>query len=314
MYLCTLIEYWKMNNNRKLYGYIAIVIAVILWGASFVWTKELLQREFPVFTIVLCRMVIASSVLLLLFKTTGQIERIRKKDFILFILLSLFQPFLYFIGENFGLMYASPSITAAIIALIPIATALSLNFFYKEHLKKELFIGAFVSVIGIIIMSFSNNSADITLKGFLLLLLAVVSATMYGTILQKILRKGYGPITITTYQNVIAVIYYLPCFILFDASKVSTLDWSFSPIMNIIILGILCSAGAFILYSTAAKLISVAGIAVFTNVIPIVTLAMSVLLGLESIDLKKILGIFVVIVGVLLSQIAIKTNKQNHNI
>ncbi|MGP1515250.1 MAG: DMT family transporter [Bacteroidales bacterium] len=291
-----------MQNKKKLYGYTAIIVAVILWGMSFVWTKELLYKGFPVFTIVLSRLIVASSILLLLFKPKGQIERIKKDDISLFFLLALFEPFLYFIGENFGLLFVSPSVTSAIIALIPIVTALSLYMFYKEHIHKKLFVGAAISVIGIVIMSFGGQGKDISIGGLLLLLLAVLSATMYGTVLQKILRKGYGPITITTFQNIIAIIYYLPCFLIFDINKVQSLDWSFAAITDIIVLGVLCSAVAFALYSVAAKLISVAGVVVFTNIIPIVTLIMSVTMGIEKINIQKIVGILVVIGGVLLSQ------------
>ncbi|MBR1627054.1 MAG: DMT family transporter [Bacteroidales bacterium] len=300
-----------MQNKRKLYGYLAIITADILWGMSFVWTKELLQNGIPVFTILLGRMIVASSVLLLLFKITGKLENIRRKDFSLFFLLALFQPFLYFIGENYGLKYASPSIGAAVVALVPVAQTLSLHLFYKENIRATVFLGTAVSAIGIAIMSFSSQTADLSMKGLLLLLLAVVSAAMYGTILQKILKKGYGPVTITTAQNMISIIYYLPCFLVFDLNTVTSLQWNAQSVINILILGVLCSAGAFALYSTAAKLISVAGIAVFTNVIPVVTLAMSVLLGVELLNVRKTVGILIVIVGVLVSQFVFSGKKKS---
>ena len=291
-----------MENRKKIYGYSAIIAAVLLWGASFVWTKELLVKEFPVFTIVLCRMVIASCVLLLLFKTTGQIEKVSRKDFPLFFLLSLFEPFLYYIGENFGLLYVSPSIAAAIIALVPIVTAISLSTLNKEKLRAELFIGAAISVIGIMLMSFTSSSNEISIKGLLLMLLAVVSAALYGTTLQQILKRGYGPVTITTWQNMIAVVLYLPCFLIFDAKHVTSLDWNVSTIGSLLTLGVLCSAAAFALYSAAAKIVTVAKASVFSNAIPVVTLCLSVLMGTESITAQKIIGILVVVGGVIISQ------------
>jgi len=291
------------KKKLKIWGYIAIIIAVVLWGMSFVWTKQLLQLNFPVFTIIIARLVIASIVLLLIFKPKNQIEHIERKDFLLFILLALCEPFLYFIGENFGLVYVSPSLTAAIIALIPIATAFGLNIFYKEKLRKKIFFGAIISTVGIVIMSFSSEGFVIGWQGLLLLLLAVISATGYGLILQKILAKGYGPVTITTWQNIISIIYYLPCFLIVDWDKLPTLNWSAQAIFNLIVLGVLCSAVAFALYSASAKVISVAGATIFTNVIPIVTLIVSVAIGLEVLNIQKTVGILVVIGGVLLSQI-----------
>ncbi len=291
------------NRKRQILGYIAIIIAVVLWGMSFVWTTQLLQLHFPVFTIIMARLIIASIVLLLIFKTTNQIEHISRKDFGLFACLALCEPFLYFIGENFGLIYVSPSLTAAIIALIPIATAFGLHIFYKENLRKKLIFGAIISTIGIFIMSFSSTGFVIGWQGLLLLLLAVLSATGYGLILQKILAKGYGPVTITTWQNIISIVYYLPCFLIFELDDLPTVVWSSKAVFNLVVLGVLCSAVAFALYSASAKVISVAGATIFTNVIPVVTLIVSVGIGLEALSVQKAIGILVVIGGVLLSQI-----------
>ena len=298
-----------MKDKGKIYGYIYVIGAVLLWGASFVWTKELLVKDFPVFTIVLSRMIIASCVLFLLFKPTGQIEKVKRKDFYLFFLLSLFEPFLYFIGENFGLLFVSPSIASAIIALVPIVTAVSLSTLSKEKLRAELFIGAAISVLGIMLMSFTSSSNDISIKGLLLMLSAVVSAAMYGTVLQQILKKGYGAVTITLWQNVIAAVLYLPCFLIFDTSKVTYLDWNISSVVSLLMLGVLCSAAAFALYSAAAKFITVAKTSVFSNAIPVVTLCLSALMGTEEFSVQKIVGILVVVGGVIISQRTVNKRK-----
>ena len=297
------------KNNLHIAGYTAILIAVVLWGASFVWTKALLGSGFTVMTIVLLRVVIASTVMFLLFKPTKKIQKLKPQDLKWFFLLALFEPFLYFVGESYGLQYVSPSVASAVIALVPIATAESVNIFYKQKHGMELYAGALISVAGIVLMSFTGAVGEVSLKGMALMLLAVFSATMYGTVLQKILNRGYNAVTVTTWQNVIAVIYYLPCFLILDLRSFASLPWSFAAVGDILILGILCSAAAFALYSYSASVISVAKVCVFTNAIPIVTVFISVLMHMEILSFYKVLGILVVVLGVIISQIKTISNK-----
>ena len=54
-----------MNDKHTLKGYIAISISMLFWGFSFVWSKQLLNAGFPVFTIVFFRLLIASVIYIL---------------------------------------------------------------------------------------------------------------------------------------------------------------------------------------------------------------------------------------------------------
>ena len=50
---------------------------------------------------------------------TKKFEKIKPKDYLLFFFSSFFNPFLYFIGENYGLDKVSASVSAFIVATIP---------------------------------------------------------------------------------------------------------------------------------------------------------------------------------------------------
>ena len=90
-----------MKNSAKnnALGYIAILFAMTFWGMSFVWIKQLLNNNFPVFTIVFIRLVLASAVFFTLLKLGKKLQRIERADYKDFLLLAFFEPFLYFIGD-----------------------------------------------------------------------------------------------------------------------------------------------------------------------------------------------------------------------
>ncbi|MBQ9313048.1 MAG: EamA family transporter [Bacteroidales bacterium] len=302
-----------MTVNKKIKGYIATIVATVLWGASFVWTNQLfLECNFPGVTLILFRLAIAFVLMFSFFSITKKLDKVKKKDWKIFIALAVFQPFLYFIGETYGIKYiGDASFAAVMIALIPISVPLMIALFYKNKVKPLLVIGAVISVIGVVIMSMNISGGNISLKGVLFLVEAIITACMYNVILRKLLSKGYGAITITTYQNMIATILYIPMFFIMEYKDFSSIQWSFTAVFNILALAVLCSSVAYVCYSYGASIISVEKEAVFNNAIPVVTIIFSILIGQEVFSIRKVLGMLVVLIGLMISQsdILLKKNK-----
>lgn len=300
-----------MQSNRKsIIAYVSIIFSMIFWGISFVWTKELLNANFPVFLILTIRLAIASLLMFSVFKLMGKLERIEKTDLSKFFLLALFEPFLYFIGENFSMHFVDASFAAIMIALLPIVNPIALHIFNKDKIGWNLLFGAVISVIGIMIMSINpEGEIKISWQGTLLLLLAVFAGSGYSVILSRLINK-YNPITITTTQNIVGILYFLPCLLIFDLDKISSVVWTKDAILSLVFLAIFCSAGAFMLYSYSAKLLSVIRVSIFTNAIPVVTIIVAIILGQELFSFLKVLGILIVVSGLLLSQFGFKKRRK----
>ena len=300
-----------MQSNRKsIIAYVSIIFSMIFWGISFVWTKELLNANFPVFLILTIRLAIASLLMFSVFKLMGKLERIEKTDLPKFFLLALFEPFLYFIGENFSMHFVDASFAAIMIALLPIVNPIALHIFNKDKIGWNLLFGAVISVIGIMIMSTNpEGGIKISWQGTLLLLLAVFAGSGYSVILSRLINK-YNPITITTTQNIVGLLYFLPCLLIFDLDKISSVVWTKDAILSLVFLAIFCSAGAFMLYSYSAKLLSVIKVSIFTNAIPVVTIIVAIILGQELFSFLKVLGILIVVSGLLLSQFGFKKRRK----
>lgn len=291
-----------MSNNKIFIGYIAISFSMLFWGFSFVWTKQLLNAGFPVFTIVFFRLLIASAIFVTLFKLQHKLERVRPGDWKKFLCLAFFEPFLYFIGEDFGLQFSSASFASVIIAQIPIIVSVTMYFVEHEKLSWELMAGSCVSIVGIIMMTFAADGiVSYSIKGLCWLFLALVAAGGYSVLLSRLVQD-YSPITITTYQNMLAMPFYIPFVCFFDLSKWTDISWSFQSLLSLVCLAVFCSAGAYMLYSYAAKKIGITKTTVFTNAIPIVTILIAAILGMEAFTLQKFFGIVIVVVGVIFSQ------------
>ena len=292
-----------LQKKNHLVAYIVLIFAEIFWGISFVWTKELLNDGFDVVLILTVRLIISALILLGFATLTKQIEPIRKSDYKLFFLLAFFEPFLYFLSENYGLKFVDASYAAILIAIIPVIVPFGLRIFYKERITPMVLIGVTISIIGVAIISISNGlQGNFSLIGLILLMVSVLSAVGYNIVLYKLL--SYKPITIIIWQNIISAVLYIPILLSMQSvESILGMNWSVKAIFYMSMLAILCSSLAFMAFSFAAKRIQIAKASAFTNLIPIFTIIFALMIGQETITLAKAIGMIIVIAGVFASQI-----------
>lgn len=298
-----------MGNKHSLVVFISITAAIVLWGFSFIWTNMLLQIDVPVYTIVFFRIVIASIILTVVSLSTKRLQKIARKDIPWLLLLVLFEPFLYFIGETFGLKAVnSPTLGAIVIATIPVFSLIAGIWIYKEKISMLNIFGIAITLPGILLVVLENgwgNGAHI--NGVILLFLAVFSATGYSVVVKRLAVK-YNSYTIVTYQNIVGMVYFLPLFLSYDKSSFSAEQFFTTEIIGpIIALAALCSGLAFILFVNSIKILGVARTNIFTSLIPAVSAYGAYILGQESMSVSKIAGIIIVIAGVIIAQKEKKT-------
>lgn len=289
-------------HPSKLLIYIASSFAILLWGMSYIWTDKLLEQGIPVFYFVFVRIFLAGVVLFLLNVAYGRIKRIQKQDLGKFLLLAFFEPFIYFVCETYGVEMTSPTISAMIIATIPIFSIAAGRIFFKERITALNIVGVTLSLMGIImvIMKGDIGGQDLVM-GIILLLVAVIAEVGHATI-TKSLAGNYSSQIIVMYQFLIGSVYLLPLFLWkgldgFDA----TIYFSTDVWYPLICLAILCSSLAFSLWVSTIKNLGVAKSSIFSALIPVVTALIAWILGTEMTPIQWG-GIAISTVGVILSQ------------
>jgi drug/metabolite transporter (DMT)-like permease len=289
-------------KKNKFYPYGSAVFSMLLWGMSFVWTAIVLDYYQPV-TIIFLRLIISTLFLFIWIRLFQKPEKIQRKDLPLFFLSALFNPFLYFLGENYGVKFTSPTISAVMIATIPIVASIVAYFRLKEKMSFINIVGVIISFLGIMVMLLNRNfELDASPVGILALLLAVGSAVGY-VIYLKILSTRYSPFFIIAFQNLIGIFYFLPFFVIFDFQQFISVTPDFKVISSLIALAVFCSSIAFVAFTIATREIGVSKANVFANLIPVFTGIFSFLVIGEELHLQKILGIVIVVGGLFFSQL-----------
>jgi drug/metabolite transporter (DMT)-like permease len=217
-------------------------------------------------------------------------------------MLATFEPFLYFLGESFGLTYVSATVGSVVISTIPVVATIGAWIFFKERLKIINYAGIIISFLGIIVFVLNKEGSLVfNLKGLSLLALAVFSASGYNLTLSRLVGN-YEPVFIVNLQNTFGAILFLPVFLIFDFKHFITTPLTFSSLTPVFELAVFASCGAFILFAYSVRNMGISRANVFTNFIPIFTAFFSFLILGDKLTVQNIAGMAIVISGLIMSQ------------
>ena len=292
------------GKGLSLVWYLGILVTVFLWGMSFLWSDSVLDQGTPVFTFIFTRMIIAATALLLFSLLTGKFQRIRKGDLKWFAAMTAFEPFLYFLGETFGLkITGSPTLCSVIIATIPVFSLIVGWIVFREKLSPLNRAGIFVAVAGVILfILIGGNLHTDYLYGILILFLAVIGSTGYTAICKKLANKGYNAFSIVTWQFILAIGYFLIPFLIFDAATWTPAYLAWPVLKPIIMLAVLCSGVAFVIYAACVDRIGMTRTTVFLPLVAIVSAVAALILGQDTLHPLQMTGILIAMAGVVMAQ------------
>ena len=289
-------------GKKRIIVYIACLAAMWFWSLSFIWYKDVYVYFTP-FATVFLRLIISSVLLFSAAFLFNKLQKIRKGDYKNILLLSVFEPLLYFVGESLGMLYVSPTTASVIISMIPLLVPIAAFYFLKERFLIKNIIGIIVSCAGVVLVVLNKDYAfSVSLKGVLLLSISVVAAVFYSVTLKK-LADVYNPLTLIAWQNSFGILLFLPLVLIFERHSLHSGLFALDPMIPLFKLAIFASSGAFILYAFSVKHLGAVKANIFTNLIPVLTALLSFWLLNEQLLFHNILGIVIVIGGLVLSQL-----------
>lgn len=247
------------------------------------------------------RITIATLILFLFCGIRHELDRPTRKEWLLFTIAGIFQPFIYFILEAYGLQITqNPNTASLVLALGPLLSPFIAWLLIREHVTIYTFIGLFVSTTGIAIIVLIGQNLNFNPLGVTLLGLAAITTVLYCICLRKIDAR-FKPATIVFYIDLTSLMFFIPTWLIFDHSR-NIITPSFTPLVSIFILAVFCSVVSYIFFCNAVRFIGVARANAFSNLIPALTPLCVWALDGEMISWNDYLGIFIVILGLFISQ------------
>ena len=287
-------------------GVYAIALgSIALWGLSYIWCDRILALGIPVEYFVPIRILVAGIILFVVNLIMGCSMRIRKDDTVMFLLLALFEPFIYFFCETYGIQFTgSPTISALVRATTPIFAIIAGRIFFSEESSWHNWAGIAVCLGGLALVTGTHGSVGrLFWFGLAVLLIAVIAEVGHSACTKR-LADSYAPTVIVMYQFLIGTVYFIPMFLTrgmenFDGSVYLSIDF-FKPMMA---LAVLCSAVAFSLWAKAIQKLGLTRACIFLAMIPIATALWGFVLGDEQLRPLQWIGLAVACGGIVLTQL-----------
>jgi len=285
--------------NSKVWAYVGVIFAELFWASSFVFTQQALGTFSPV-TVVVARIVLATLLLLGYCIATKQLFKPTKAELRLFALAAFFQPFVYFILEAYGLQRVNPNTASLVLALGPQMSPFLAYLILRERVSGFTFLGLLISAVGIILIVLWGERLVFDPIGIILLVFAALTTVLYCICLRKVDAK-YKPASIVFWIDLTSIVMFLPAWAIMDWGKPVAVPET-NAVVSILVLAVFCSVASYIFFCNAIRYIGVARANAFSNLIPALTpLCVWALTG-DLIAWNKYVGIFIVILGLYISQ------------
>lgn len=290
-----------IDQKRRIYPYIALTATVLFWGFSFILTKIALTGFRP-FTLIFLRFLIASLLFLLIFLRNGFPKFSFSVHFSIFI-IALFQPWLYFIFETYGLQYTSASKTSLIIATIPICVLFLSIFILKEIPRLFHLLGIIASIVGVVFLVLGDPAfkwrMDSVVLGDSLILGAVITGAFY-TVLVRRLGMEHSVTGLTGMQIFWGTLLFTPEFI-WEFGMTNWAEIRPGPVLSVLGLAVFATIGAFLCFNYALSQIEAVKASIFVNGIPLVTAVGAWFILDETLTSSQMIGGLIILSGVYLA-------------
>lgn len=287
--------------NKTTTGHIAALITIVIWGTTFISTKILLVDFTPI-EILFFRFLLGLLMLIIVYPKHIKIKD--RKQELTFAAAGLCGICLYYLIENIALTYTMASNVGVIISVAPFFTAVLSHIFMKteEKLKAHFFVGFFVAMTGICLISFNGSKLELNPIGDILAVVAALVWSVYSLLTRKISSYGYNTVQTTRRVFTYGIVFMLPFLFVFDFNldiqKVVKPEYA----LNLIYLGIGASALCFVTWNYAVKMLGAVKTSVYIYMVPVITVATSLIVLKEKITWVSAIGTMLTLIGLFLSE------------
>lgn len=291
------------NDNRKvsMKGHIAAFFTVMVWGTTFISSKVLL-REFTPVEVLFFRFVLGFIALFLAYPK--RMKGTTKKQELFFAIAGLAGITLYYLLENIALTYTMASNVSVIVSTAPIFTVLFCNLFYKDERRTgvQFFIGFFVTMVGISLISFNGAALQLNPLGDFLSLIAAVTWGIYSAAYKKITEFGYHLIQTTRRIFFYGILFMIP-FLFFMDFKPNLAAFA-RPVylMNLLYLGIGACALCFVTWNYSVGALGAVKSSLYIYLVPVITVIMSSIILEEEMTWMAGIGTLLTLAGLFISE------------
>ena len=291
------------NTDRK--AYLALALVCIVWGVSWVGTKEGV-RYMPPFQMVGIRQILAGLAYVLYFLIRGA-KLPRRKEWYPILLLSALNFMISNGLATWGVKLTTAGLSAIMGAIFPLWLVIILALRGKNRIPPLAWIGIIIGFAGICIVFYEHLQElfNYSFLGGILLGLTASLSWAYGTIYTKEFATAFNPYHSIGWQMLISGI-MLSIIAKVSGHAIPLTDIKLYSWMAIFFLVIVSSIIAFIAYLYALQKLPTGLVSLYAYINPIVAVLAGSLFTGEPLTVLIITGSLVTLTGVYIVNRALK--------
>jgi len=287
-------------SNSKLFTYIEALFAVIVWGASFIATKVVLQDISPT-TIVWLRFLMGVVILGVAVILRRQFALPDKKEWTYFALLGFLGITFHQWLQSNGLQTSEAGTSAWIVATTPVFMALLGWFLLKERLGWAKNLGITLAFCGVLVVVSKGDPGSVFIGRFgtfgdKLFLISAVNWAVFSALSRRGLKSHPASLMmfyVMSFGWLFTSLIFLPTKGFLEIGSLTFNGW-----MGVAFLGIFCSGLAYIAWYDALQTLTTAQTGVFLYIEPLVAVVVAFFILGEAITAASLTGGAVILFGV----------------
>lgn len=282
-------------------AHLFLFLVALIYGANYTIAKEVLDQGYisPAAFIVL--RISFAVVLFFIFARKFSNKKVEKKDWARLVLSGLFGAAANMLLFFYGLKHTTPIHAALIMTTTPILVLVMALFLRKEVISIKKIIGIALGMTGAILTIMSGKNLDFAqanTNGDLMVFLNAASYAIYLIIVKDLLNK-YHPLTVLKWVFLFGLIFVLP----FGAPSLSEIAWHSFPMSIWLATGYVLLFTTFFTYYlnvSALSVIPASTVSFYIYLQPILATIIAVFLGKDQFDLRDLLLLSMIFLGVYL--------------
>ncbi|MDA8227785.1 MAG: DMT family transporter [Desulfitobacterium hafniense] len=290
----------NQNSIRK--AYLMLFIAACLFAGNVIAGK-VVSSEMPSLGLSAIRAVFGLMILVpLAWPQLKNTPFPTKQELKQMFILGFFGITMAYITFLIGIRYTTGTNASIIIATTPAVTNALIFVFNKTKPSKPQIMGIITSFLGLIIVFTQGSPKNIFAFnlgiGDLILFGNVLAIAFFNNLGQGITQK-FSSLVTSVYALALNTILLIPL----GAWQLATYDWhlSFSGWLVVMYMGFIVTGGAFFLNLYGVSKIGGGQASIFSNLQPVVSILLSVIILGESLAIYHLIGFALVLSGIMLS-------------
>lgn len=294
------------EEKNSWWFHVVAILVIVAWGASFPFTRLLLDAGITPTEIFVYRSAIAYIGLLIFSKF--KIDFWGWRDELLAFLCGLTGGAMYFVLQNIALKLTLLSDVVIVIAINPLLTTILAALFLKdEHFSLKILLSSMVAFTGVAVVTLRDGLVwGDGLLGNVLAFLAALSWAVYCIILKRV-QGRHSTLAITRKVMIYGTICALPVMFSEPMSSLSTLLRS-DVLANMLFLALICSMAAFLIWNFVIKKIGAIRSSNYLYLDPVISIIIGVIVLHERVGIVAVVGCTLVLLGVIM----VEKTSRNH--